>query len=72
MELTKLDTEYSKNFKSPYSIIDKLVLYDPRLKKEVLLKAIDFSEDRHREQKEDSGRSLFFPSISSCKYFSRF
>ena len=64
MELTKLDTEYSKNFKSPYSIIDKLVLYDPRLKKEVLLKAIDFSEDRHREQKRDSGDPYFFHPLA--------
>ena len=64
MELTKLDTDYSKKIKSPYSIIDKLSLYDPRLKKDVISNAIDFSKERHKEQKRDSGDPYFFHPLA--------
>ena len=64
MELTKLDTDFSKNNKAPYSIIHKLSLYDPRLKKDVLSNAIDFSRERHKEQKRDSGDPYFFHPLA--------
>ncbi len=66
MELKKLNPKYeSQNNLNYYQgIIDKVSSYDPSIKKDVLIKAINFSRERHREQKRDSGDPYFFHPLA--------
>jgi len=63
MELNKLDSKYN-NINYFQKIIDKVSSYDPSIKKDVLIKAIDFSKDRHSDQKRDSGDPYFFHPLA--------
>ena len=66
MELKKLNPKYeSQNNLNYYQgIIDKVSSYDPSIKKDVLIKAVNFSRERHREQKRDSGDPYFFHPLA--------
>ena len=65
MELKKFDSKQENNNVSYFqSIIDKVSSYDPSIKKDVLIKAIDFSRDRHSNQKRDSGDPYFFHPLA--------
>ena len=66
MELKKLNPKYeSQNNLNYYQgIIDKVSSYDPSIKKDVLIKAVIFSRERHREQKRDSGDPYFFHPLA--------
>jgi hypothetical protein len=47
MELKKLNSKYENNKINYFqNIIDRVSSYDPSTKKDVLIKAIDFSRDR--------------------------
>ena len=66
MELKKLNPKYESqnNFNYYQGIIDKVSSYDPSIKKDVLIKAVNFSRERHREQKRDSGDPYFFHPLA--------
>ena len=66
MELNKLDTNFKKNTNHNYyeDIIRKVSDYDSNLKKNVLIQAVDFSRERHSEQKRDSGDPYFFHPLA--------
>ena len=65
MELKKLDPINSnKNLNYYQGIINKVSSYDPAIKKNVLIKAVDFSRERHSEQKRDSGDPYFFHPLA--------
>ena len=65
MELKQSDSKQENNNVSYFqSIIDKVSSYDPSIKKDVLIKAIDFSRDRHSKQKRDSGDPYFFHPLA--------
>ena len=65
MELKKLDPINSnKNLNYYQGIINKVSSYDPAIKKNVLIKAVDFSRERHSEQKRDSGDPFFFHPLA--------
>ena len=66
MELNKLDTNFKNNTNHNYyeDIIRKVSDYDSNLKKNVLIQAIDFSRERHSEQKRDSGDPYFFHPLA--------
>tara|TARA_B100000686_G_scaffold9436_1_gene9487 strand:+ start:2091 stop:4262 length:2172 start_codon:yes stop_codon:yes gene_type:complete len=68
MELKKLDQKIYQNFNIKYyqDIVNKVNSYDPRLNQEVLLKAIDFSRDRHSEQLRESGDPYFFHPLAAA------
>ena len=68
MELKKLDPKIAQNFNIKYykDIVNKVNLYDPRLNQEVLLKAIDFSKDRHSDQLRESGDPYFFHPLAAA------
>ena len=66
MELNKLDTNFKNNTNHNYyeDIIRKVSDYDSNLKKNVLIQAVDFSRERHSEQKRDSGDPYFFHPLA--------
>ena len=66
MELNKLDTNFKNNTNHNYyeDIIRKVSNYDSNLKKNVLIQAVDFSRERHSEQKRDSGDPYFFHPLA--------
>ena len=66
MELNKLDTNFKNNTNHSYyeDIIRKVSDYDSNLKKNVLIQAVDFSRERHSEQKRDSGDPYFFHPLA--------
>ncbi|MBT3938550.1 MAG: bifunctional (p)ppGpp synthetase/guanosine-3',5'-bis(diphosphate) 3'-pyrophosphohydrolase [Pelagibacterales bacterium] len=66
MELKKLDPKNNSNKNLNYyqGIINKVSSYDPAIKKNVLIKAVDFSRERHSEQKRDSGDPYFFHPLA--------
>jgi len=66
MELNKLDTNFKNNTNFNYykDIIRKVSNYDSNLKKNVLIQAVDFSRERHSEQKRDSGDPYFFHPLA--------
>ena len=66
MELKKLNPKYENQNNLNYyqGIIDKVSSYDPSIKKDVLIKAVNFSRERHREQKRDSGDPYFFHPLA--------
>jgi len=66
MELNKLDTNFKNNINLNYykDIILKVSDYDSNLKRSVLIQAIDFSRERHSEQKRDSGDPYFFHPLA--------
>ncbi len=66
MELNKLDTNFKDNTNLNYykDIIRKVSDYDSNLKKNVLIQAVDFSRERHGEQKRDSGDPYFFHPLA--------
>tara|TARA_Y100001935_G_scaffold165673_2_gene136312 strand:- start:541 stop:2715 length:2175 start_codon:yes stop_codon:yes gene_type:complete len=66
MELNKLDTNFKKNTNHNYyeDIIRKVSDYDSNLKINVLIQAVDFSRERHSEQKRDSGDPYFFHPLA--------
>ena len=66
MELNKLDTNFNNNTNHNYyeDIIRKVSDYDSNLKKNVLIQAVDFSRERHSEQKRDSGDPYFFHPLA--------
>ena len=66
MELNKLDTNFKDNTNLNYykDIIRKVSDYDSNLKKNVLIQAVDFSRERHSEQKRDSGDPYFFHPLA--------
>ena len=66
MELNKLDTNIKNNTNLNYykDIIRKVSDYDSNLKKNVLIQAVDFSRERHSEQKRDSGDPYFFHPLA--------
>ena len=66
MELNKLDTNFKDNINLNYykDIIRKVSDYDSNLKKNVLIQAVDFSRERHSEQKRDSGDPYFFHPLA--------
>ena len=69
MELNKLDTNFKDNINLNYykDIIRKVSDYDSNLKKNVLIQAVNFSRE-DTVNKKGFRRSLFFSSLSSCKY----
>ena len=66
MELNKLDTNFKNSTNHNYyeDIIRKVSDYDSNLKKNVLIQAVDFSRERHSEQKRDSGDPYFFHPLA--------
>ena len=66
MELKKLDSKSNSNKNLNYyqGIINKVSSYDPAIKRNVLIKAVDFSRERHSEQKRDSGDPYFFHPLA--------
>ena len=66
MELNKLDTNFKNNTNHNYyeDIIRKVSDYDSNLKINVLIQAVDFSRERHSEQKRDSGDPYFFHPLA--------
>ena len=66
MELNKLDTNSKNNTNHNYyeDIIRKVSDYDSNIKKNVLIQAVDFSRERHSEQKRDSGDPYFFHPLA--------
>ena len=66
MELNKLDTKSKNNINLNYykDIINKVSNYDSNLKKNVLIQAVNFSRERHGEQKRDSGDPYFFHPLA--------
>jgi GTP diphosphokinase / guanosine-3',5'-bis(diphosphate) 3'-diphosphatase len=66
MELKKLDTNLKKqnNINFYQNLISKVSNYDSNIKKDVLIQAVDFSRERHSEQKRDSGDPYFFHPLA--------
>ena len=62
MELNKLDSNIKMYNNHNYfqDIIKKVSTYDSNIKKNVLIQAVEFSRERHSEQKRDSGDPYFF------------
>ena len=74
MELNKLDTNFKNNINHNYyeDIIRKVSDYDSNLKKNVLIQAVDFSRERHSEQKRDSGDPYFFHPLAVANILADF
>ena len=66
MELNKLDSNIKRHNNHNYfqDIIKKVSSYDSNIKKNVLIQAIEFSRERHSEQKRDSGDPYFFHPLA--------
>jgi len=66
MELNKLDYNFEKKSNINYyrDIINKVSSYDTNLKQNVLIQAVEFSKERHSDQKRDSGDPYFFHPLA--------
>ena len=66
MELNKLDSNIKRHNNHNYfqDIIKKVSSYDSNIKKNVLIQAVEFSRERHSEQKRDSGDPYFFHPLA--------
>ena len=66
MELNKLDSNIKSHNNHNYfqDIIKKVSSYDSNIKKNVLTQALEFSRERHSEQKRDSGDPYFFHPLA--------